>query len=58
MHPIVWDELDHSLGYLEHGDILFLNWQSVNKDNNLIMNDNEQRKGLPEVIKATRLEPA
>ena len=56
MHPIVWDELDHSLGYLEHGDILFLNWQSVNKSYNLIMNDNEQRKGLPEVIKATRLE--
>ena len=56
MHPIIWDELDHSLGYLEHGDILFLNWQSVNKSYNLIMNDNEQRKGLPEVIKATRLE--
>ena len=56
MHPIVWDELDHSLGYLEHGDILFLNWQSVNKEKNLIMNDNEQRKGLPEVIKSTRLE--
>ena len=56
MHPIIWDEVDHSRGYLEHGDILFLNWQSVNKDNALIMNDNEQRKGLPEVIKATRLE--
>lgn len=56
MRPMVWDELDHSLGYLEHGDILFLNWPSITRDDNLILRDTEQRTGLYEVVRKTRRE--
>lgn len=56
MRPIVWDELDHSLGYLEHGDVLFLNWPSITRDDNLILRDTEQRDGLLAVVRRTQLE--
>lgn len=56
MRPIIWDELDHSIGYLEHGDVLFLNWPSITRDDNLILRDTEQRTGLYDVIRKTRIE--
>lgn len=56
MRPIVWDELDHSLGYLEHGDILFLNWPSITRDDAIILRDTEQRTGLVEVARKTRID--
>ena len=55
MRPMVWDELDHSLGHLEHGDVLFLNWPSITRDDNLILRDTEQRRGLIAVVRETQL---
>lgn len=56
LRPLVWDELDHQLGLLEHGDVLFLNWPSITRDDNLILRDTEQRRGLLSVLRRTRLE--
>ena len=34
LSPVVYDELDHSAdGYIHPGEILFVNWESINKDN-------------------------
>lgn len=33
LKPVMYDELDHSSdGYIHHGEILFVNWESINKD--------------------------
>lgn len=56
LNTMRWDEIDHSLGYLKHGDILFLNWESINKDNAIIMRDSEQRQNLTELARRTQVE--
>lgn len=54
MRPIVWDEVDQTLGHLEHGDVLFLNWPSINSDNNLIWRQTETGEDLLTIINNTR----
>ncbi|MBQ9218153.1 MAG: DEAD/DEAH box helicase family protein [Muribaculaceae bacterium] len=54
MRPIVWDEVDQKLGHLEHGDVLFLNWPSINSDNNLIWRQTETGEDLLTIINNTR----
>lgn len=54
MRPIVWDEVDHTLGRLEHGDVLFLNWPSINKEDNLIWRQSETKEDLLSIIRSTR----
>ena len=56
LNTMRWDEIDHSLGYLNHGDILFLNWESINKDNAIIMRDSEQRQNLMDLARKTQIE--
>ncbi|MDO5760221.1 MAG: DEAD/DEAH box helicase family protein [Bacteroidota bacterium] len=56
LRPMRWDDIDHSLESLQHGDILFLNWESVNKDNAIIMRDSEQRRNLREIAYRTQVE--
>ncbi len=54
MRPLVWDEIDYTLNQLEHGDVLFLNWASINKDENLIWKQTETREELQGVLNNTR----
>lgn len=56
LHTMRWDDIDHSLDYLCHGDILFLNWESINKDNALIMRENEQHRTLIDIAARTQIE--
>lgn len=56
MRPIVWDEVDQTLGHLEHGDVLFLNWPSINREDNLIWKQSETKEDLLSVIRNTREE--
>ncbi len=56
LRTLRWDEIDHSLDYLRQGDILFLNWDSVNQDNNLIIRENELGSTLIEVAQRTQEE--
>ena len=51
-----WSEIDHSIDHLCHGDILFLNWESINKDNALIMRANEQHRTLIDIAARTQIE--
>lgn len=54
MRTFKWDELDHSIGHLEHGDVLFLNWASLDREDNIIWRDTENREGLQAVINRTK----
>lgn len=55
LRPAVYDELDHSSdGYIKPGDILFVNWESVNKDNNLIVRDSENPSSLFDIARRTQ----
>ena len=56
LNTMRWEEIDHSLGYLKHGDILFLNWESINKDNAIIIRDSEQRQNLMDLARCTQIE--
>lgn len=56
MRPIVWDEIDQTLGHLEHGDVLFLNWESINRENNRIRLTTETGESLFSIVNNTRNE--
>lgn len=41
LNPIKFEDLDSAEAYIRPGEILFLNWQSINSDNNIFVRDNE-----------------
>jgi len=55
LRPVMFDECDHIDG-LHQGDVLFLNWESINKDNAVMIRDNEQNRTLYELIRKTKIE--
>lgn len=55
LRPVMFDECEHSEG-LKDGEVLFLNWESINKDNAVIIRDNEQNRTLYELLRRTRIE--
>lgn len=55
LRPVMFDECDHVEG-LQNGDVLFLNWESINKDNAVLIRDNEQNRTLYELIRRTKVE--
>ncbi len=55
LRPVMFDECDHLDG-LHPGDVLFLNWESINKDNAVMIRDNEQNRTLYELIRRTKIE--
>ena len=54
LRPVMFDECDHLEG-LKPGEVLFLNWESVNKDNAVMIRDNEQNRTLHELLRKTRI---
>ena len=55
LRPVMFDECDHVEG-LQQGDVLFLNWESINKDNAVMIRDNEQNRTLFELLRRTRIQ--
>ncbi len=55
LHPVKFDELEQSAG-IRPGEILFVNWESVNKEGNLLMRDSESSVSLTEICRRTREE--
>ncbi len=55
LHPVMFDELDQNEG-IRPGDILFVNWESVNKENNVMVRDNESSASLYEITRKTQEE--
>ena len=53
--PVMYDELDHSIdGYIKPGEIFFVNWESINKDNNVMVRDTENSSSLYDLTRRTR----
>lgn len=51
--PVMFDELDRSEG-IQQGEILFVNWESVNKEKNLMVRDSESSASLYEITRRTQ----
>lgn len=55
LRPVMFDECNHLEG-LGKGEVLFLNWESINKNNAVMIRDNEQNRTLYELIRRTKNE--
>ena len=53
--PVMFDELDQSEG-IQPGEILFVNWESVNKEKNIMVRDSESSASLYEITRRTQEE--
>ena len=56
LRSVMFDELDHADGVIRPGEILFLNWESINKKDNVIVRDSEQNNSLYEITRRTQEE--
>lgn len=57
LHPVVFDDMDHSAdSYIHPGEILFVNWESINKDNAVMIRDSEQGASLYDMTHRTQQE--
>lgn len=54
--PILYDDIDQSEGVIKSGEILFVNWESVNKDSNIMVRERENADSFFQIIERTRLE--
>lgn len=56
LRAVMYDELDHADGYIKPGEILFVNWESINKDKNVLVRDTEQSNSVFEITRCTQEE--
>lgn len=55
LQPLIYDELDHSSeSYIQHGEILFVNWESINKDNAVMIRETENSASLYDITRRTQ----
>lgn len=53
LRPVMFDDADVTEG-LRPGEVLFLNWESINKENAVIIRDNEQNRTLRQLTRRTK----
>ena len=53
--PVMFDKLDQSEG-IQPGEILFVNWESINKEKNIMVRDSESSASLYEITRLTQEE--
>ena len=56
LRAVMFDELDHTHGTIQPGEILFVNWSSIDKESNVIVRDSEQNRSLYEITRRTQEE--
>lgn len=54
LKPEMYDEIDQSEGVIKPGEILFVNWESINKEKNVMVRDSEQNASLYEITRRTQ----
>ena len=55
--PVTYDELDHSAGgYIHPGEVFFVNWESINKNKNVIVRETERSASLYDITRRTQEE--
>ena len=55
LKPVMFDDLEQSEG-IQPGQILFVNWESINKDRNLLVRGGESSKSLYDITAITQEE--
>lgn len=53
LRPVMFDDIEKSEG-IQSGEILFVNWESVNKDSNIMARDGECSPSIYEVCRITK----
>ncbi|SNR99500.1 DEAD/DEAH box helicase [Hymenobacter mucosus] len=53
IHPVQFDDLTEN--HLRPNELLFLNWQSISSDKNLLVKDNEQQRNLASLVAQTKV---
>lgn len=57
LRPVMYDELDHAQGgYIKPGEIFFVNWESINKESNLMVRETECSASLYDLVRRTKEE--
>jgi len=57
LQPVMYDELDHSIdGYVRPGEVFFVNWESINKDSNVMVRETENSASLYDITRRTKEE--
>ncbi len=56
LRSVMYDELDHAEGYIKPGEILFVNWESINKEKNVMARDTEKGNSVYEITRRTQEE--
>lgn len=57
LSPVMYDELDHSAdGYIHPGEVLFVNWESIRQDKNVMVRDSENGASLYDICRRTKLQ--
>ena len=56
LRPVMYDELDQSDAIIQPGEILFVNWESINKEKNIMVRESEQNTSLYEITRRTQEE--
>lgn len=55
LRPVMYDELDHSIdGYIKPGEVFFVNWESINKDKNIMVRETENSASLYDITHRTQ----
>ena len=55
LQPKMYDEIDRTVtGAIKFGEILFVNWESINKDKNVMVRDNENSASLYDIVRRTK----
>ena len=54
LRAVMYDELDHCDGVIKPGEILFVNWASINSDKNIMVRDGEQNRSLFNITDRTK----
>lgn len=55
LRPVMFDEVNPSEG-LQPGEVLFVNWESITRDNAIMIRDNEQNRTLYRLTGVTQFE--
>ena len=56
LRALIYDELDQTDGIIHQGEVLFVNWESINSRNNIIVRENEQGLSLYDITRKTQEE--
>ena len=57
LQPVMYEELDHSTGgYIQPGEVFFVNWESINKDKNVMIRDTETSSSLYDITRRTQFD--